>query len=295
MPPIRLRPLIPFPALMLENDGRILVVADLHMGWERSWAESGIYIPSQAGKLTRKLVNILEKYAPDRVILLGDVKQAITRMGVEEWREIPNFFQTIQEHVDEVTVILGNHDGELEPLTPSTVTIVPASGLVIGKHPSIGLFHGHAWPAPQVLASEILIMGHIHPVVWFRDRLGLWTVRPVWVKTRCRGETIARAYLKYLKGQPRGNPVAALKERAGIEMGDATLIIVPAFNDLVGGVSMNRLETRLLGPLLRSRGVDLEEAEVYLTDGTFLGTISQLQQHLSDSARRQDDHEHQDS
>ncbi len=294
MPPTRLRPLIPFPALMLENADRVLVIADLHIGWERSWSDSGIYIPSQAGKLTRKLVNILEKHAPDRLILLGDIKQAIARTGVEEWREIPNFFQTIQEHVDEVTVVLGNHDGELEPLTPSTVNIVPASGLVVGNHPSIGLFHGHAWPAPQVLASEVLVMGHIHPVVWFRDRLGLWTVRPVWVKTRCRGETIARAYLKYLKGQPGEDPRTALKQREGIEMGDATLIIVPAFNDLVGGVSMNRLETRLLGPLLRSRGVDFAEAEAYLTDGTFLGTITQLQQHLWNSAQRQEGHERHD-
>lgn len=295
MPPIRLRPLIPFPALILENSDRILVISDLHMGWERSWSESGIYIPSQAGKLTSKLVNILEKHSPDRLILVGDVKQAITRVGVEEWREIPDFFKTIQEHVDEITVILGNHDGELEPLTPSTVNIIPASGLVVGRRPSIGLFHGHAWPSPQVLASDILVMGHIHPVVWFRDRLGLWTVRPVWVKTRCRGETIARAYLKYLKVQPRGDPVAALRQRAGIQIGDATLIIIPAFNDLVGGVSMNRLEQRLLGPLLRSKGVNLEEAEVYLTDGTFLGTITQLLKHLSDSAQKHEGHEHQDS
>lgn len=173
----------------------------------------------------------------------------------------------------------------MEPLTPSTIKILPSTGLVIGNNPRIGLFHGHAWPSPKVLASEILVMGHIHPVVWFRDKLGLWTVLQVWVKTKCSGEKLARAYLKHLNVKNRRKPREVLKQRVGIHIGDPRLIIVPAFNDLVGGVSINRLERRLMGPILRSRGVDMEEAEIYLLDGTYLGTIKQLQTHLTGSAQ----------
>jgi hypothetical protein len=281
----RLKPLLPFPALIIENSEKILVVADLHIGWERVWSESGIYVPSQTDKLRKKLLSIVERYKPDRLILLGDIKQAITRVSMEEWREIPKFFEALQEHLNEVIVIRGNHDGDLEPLTPSTIRIHPSSGLTIGSNPRIGLFHGHAWPSPEVLSSEILVMGHIHPVVWFRDRLGLWTVRQVWVKTECRGELMTGAYLKYLNVKTNGDPQEAFKLKTGLHVGDARLIILPAFNDLVGGVSINRLKTRLLGPILRSRGVDVEAAEVYLLDGTFLGKTEQLQKYLTDLAK----------
>jgi hypothetical protein len=32
----------------------------------------------------------------------------------------------------------------------------------------------------------------------------------------------------------------------------------------------------IAGPVLRSEAVDMEKAEIYLLDGTFLGTLSQL-------------------
>jgi putative SbcD/Mre11-related phosphoesterase len=278
----RLKPLIPSPALIIENSEKILVVADLHIGWERVWSESGIYVPSQADKLLKKLLSLVEMHNPDRLILLGDIKQAITRVSMEEWREIPKFFETLQEHLNEVIVIRGNHDGDLEPLMPSTIRILPSSGLTIGSEPRIGLFHGHAWPSPEVLSSELLVMGHIHPVVWFRDRLGLWTVRQVWVKTECSRELIANAYLKYLNVKTGGDPLEAFRLRTGLHVGDARLIILPAFNNLVGGVSINRLEKRLMGPILRSGGVGVDAAEVYLLDGTYLGKIEQLQKYLTD-------------
>ncbi|MEE8322051.1 MAG: metallophosphoesterase, partial [Candidatus Bathyarchaeia archaeon] len=134
----RLKPLIPYPALIIENSEKILVVTDLHIGWERVWSESGIYVPSQADKLRKKLLSLVEKYKPDRLILLGDVKQAITRVSMEEWREIPKFFETLQEHIDEVIVVLGNHDGDLEPLLTPQIRILPSSSLTIGSDPSIG-------------------------------------------------------------------------------------------------------------------------------------------------------------
>ena len=277
-----LKPLIPDSALIIENSEKILVVADLHIGWERVWSESGIYVPSQADKLRKKLLSLVEKYKPDRLILLGDVKQAITKVSMEEWREIPEFFEALTEHLDEVIVIRGNHDGDLEPLTTPTIRILPSTGLTIGSNPSIGLFHGHAWPSPEVLSSEILVMGHIHPVVWFRDRLGLWTVRQVWVKTECSGKLIASAYLKYLKVKTHGDSLENFRLRTGLHIGDPKLIIIPAFNDLVGGVSINRLENRLMGPILHSRGVDVKAAELYLLDGTYLGMTEQLQKYLTD-------------
>jgi len=268
---------IPHPALLIEEkSARVLVVADLHIGWEKTLIEKGIYIPSQAWRVSDSLLKMISKYKPNRIIFLGDIKQTIQRISLEEWKTVPEFFETIQKAVGEISVIVGNHDGDLEPLTPRSVKIFPSSGLVVGREKRIGLFHGHAWPSPEVLSSELLIMGHIHPMVQFRDKLSVRMVKRVWIKAHCNGNILARAYLKYLKIKTDKNPRETLKHRIGIELNDPILIIMPAFNDLIGGVLVNRFMKRLIGPFLGSGSINITDAEVCLIDGTYLGTVKQL-------------------
>jgi metallophosphoesterase superfamily enzyme len=61
------------------------------------------------------------------------------------------------------------------------------------------------------------------------------------------------------------------------------LFIMPSFNDFLGGRPLNETRPRggakdemIAGPVLRSNAVNMENAEVYLLDGTFLGTLRQL-------------------
>jgi len=58
---------------------------------------------------------------------------------------------------------------------------------------------------------------------------------------------------------------------------------MPSFNDFLGGKPLNERKSggnaktkRIVGPILRSEAVDMENAETYLLDGTFLGTLNQL-------------------
>ena len=60
---------------------------------------------------------------------------------------------------------------------------------------------------------------------------------------------------------------------------------MPSFNDFLGGRPINETRPRkeigkeeLIGPVLRSEAVDVDEAELYLLDGTYLGTLNQLRQ-----------------
>jgi putative SbcD/Mre11-related phosphoesterase len=277
-----LKPLIPFPALAIENKSeKILVIADLHLGWEVDLATQGIHIPSQSSRTLRKLLRIIEEYNPDRLILLGDVKHAIPRISYEEWRSVPEFLETVQRHVCEVTVVLGNHDGDLEPLTPRSIQIVSSGGMVIGEDVSIGLFHGHAWPCPEALECESVVMGHIHPVWLFKDKLGLWIMRQIWLMTKLDKSSVAKAYLKHRNLKVTGNPVEAMKEKLKIEVKEMKLIVMPAFNDLVGGAPINRLDRNLIGPLLGSSSSVLNNSEVYLLDGTYIGAGKTIQASLA--------------
>ncbi len=58
------------------------------------------------------------------------------------------------------------------------------------------------------------------------------------------------------------------------------IFIMPSFNDFLGGRPVNETRPRkeigseaLIGPVLRSEAVDVDEAELYLLDGTYLGNF----------------------
>ncbi len=173
---------------------------------------------------------------PTRLIFLGDVKDTVAKIGIEEWRDIPEFFETLEERVPDIQVVMGNHDGTLEPLLPEPVKIFPSSGVSFGN---IGLFHGHAWPAPELLACHSLIMGHVHPTVTFRDPMGLRMTRQVWVKAMCDGKQLAISLLEHLGTKINTNLTTLLRDQFKVKLRVSQLFIMPSFNQFLGGRPIN--------------------------------------------------------
>jgi len=275
----QIKPVHPYPALLLQNSNeRALTVCDLHLGWERLLSKRGVHVPSQTPKIKNNLLRLIKEFEPTKVIFLGDVKDAIAKLEMEEWKDTPEFFDAIKEKVPELQVIPGNHDGNLEPLLPEKVKISPPTGIKLGD---VGLFHGHAWPAQELLECRSLITGHLHPTVAIRDPMGFRMTRQVLVKAPCNGQRLAEALRKYL-GSKNSSSAANKGEPKEVEVNVSQLFIMPSFNQFLGGRPINERKRRkkeaepLLGPILRSGCVDMEEAEVYLLDGTFLGTVNQL-------------------
>ena len=272
----QIKPVQPYPALLLQNNrDRALVVADLHLGWERLLSQRGVHVPSQTPKIRNMLLKLIKETKPTKVTFLGDVKDAIAKVAMEEWKDIPEFFETIQKQVPDLQVVLGNHDGNIEPLLPEKVEIVSASGTSFGD---VGLFHGHAWPAPELLECRSLITGHVHPTVAIRDPMGLRMTRQVLLKAPCNGAKLAKTLRKYL-GTKKSN-LDGFLEQDSQKVNVSQLFIMPSFNQFLGGRPINeRKRTKsdsYIGPILRSGCVNMDEAEVYLLDGTFMGTVDQL-------------------
>jgi len=278
-----LEPVSPYPALLLRGSkDRILIIADLHIGWEVALSQQGIHIPSQTPKLVEKLEQIVHIVSPTELVILGDVKQAVAKVEPEEWRDVPEFLENAVRLVPNVKVVPGNHDGNLEPLTPRDVVILPASGTILLE--DVALVHGHAWPSPELLGCSTLVMGHVHPVVVFSDPLGLRAMRQVWVKAECDETILAHSLLKRLRMKIEQPVKVEFRERFNTEPKTSKCIIMPCFNDFIGGQPVNRkgswarsrLKEEYIGPILRSQSVDIENAEVHMLDGTFLGRVSQL-------------------
>ncbi len=238
---------IPDAAALLADDA--LVVADLHIGKEEELREAGFTLPSQARKMGDRVVALLEEHAPRRLVVLGDLKHQFPKSTGLERREVPRFFDRVEGLVSEVHVVMGNHDGNIAHILPRGVTLHGAEGF---RHGTIGLAHGHAWPSPEVMESQVLLMGHNHPTLLFPDRLGFRHIRRCWIRAPFAGAA---------------DRYAALPKET---------VILPAFNPFSGGTTMNETGSRHLGPLLNAGLVDMPEAQVYLLDGLHLGRLGDM-------------------
>jgi len=238
---------IPDHAALLAGEN--LVVTDLHIGLEAEIQRRGVYVTSQTMKMAQRLIGLLDKHAPRRLVLLGDVKHFIPGTTALERRDLPRFFTAVAAAVPEIRIAPGNHDALIRYALPASVRIGPPSGFTAG---GFGFLHGHAWPSKRVMAAKVLLAGHNHPAFVAVDELGHRTVAPAWVRFP-------------LRRQVKGFAKVARE-----------LVIVPTFNPLCGGTPVNDTAQRLLGPLISSRVARVEEGELHLLDGTYLGRLGDL-------------------
>jgi putative SbcD/Mre11-related phosphoesterase len=274
-------PLPPYPAALTKaQKTRTMVIADLHIGWEMALAERGIHVPTQMPKLLAKLTTLLSTHKPKKLLILGDVKHTVATAEIGEWQDIPDFFTDLERQIQEILIIRGNHDGNLEPLLPEKIKMLPATGVIIGE---VGFFHGHMWPSPSLLKCKTLVMGHIHPVVAFRDPAGFRIIKQVWIKANCNSVKLAQVLLQKHKIKIEKSAEETLLKHYKIKPKTSQLFVMPSFNDFLGGRPLNdrklagkKESERIVGPVLRSESVDMENAETFLLDGTFLGTLNQL-------------------
>jgi metallophosphoesterase superfamily enzyme len=92
---------------------------------------------------------------------------------------------------------------------------------------------------------------------------------------------MAEVLLQRYRVKVENSAEKTLMKHYGVRSRVQQLFIMPSFNDFLGGRPLNVVrgdaKTEMtLGPVLRSGAVNVEKAETYLLDGTFLGTLSQL-------------------
>lgn len=253
----------------------MLVVADLHLGFEFSLIESGISLPSQMPKMRDHLLALIDAYSPDTLVFLGDVKHNVPTISLQEWGDVPALFESLRGKVGEIIVVRGNHDGRLGLLLPEGVRVCPSGGMLVDK--DVGLFHGHAWPSPKLLGAKFLITAHNHPTVSIRTSFGFLMVERVWLQATLDGKELAAALMRRLSAKAEDDVSTLLRQRYGVSpRREINLTLMPAFNEVLGGVAVNKRPGGLIGPVFRSGVVDVEKADLYLLDGTFLGDVERL-------------------
>ena len=276
-----LKLLLPYPAILIKTaKTKTLVIADLHIGWEMALRDKGIHLPSQTPKIFEKLARLLSMHKPQKLLILGDVKNTVTTAKPGEWHDIPAFFSELKNLVSDISIVRGNHDANLETLLPENIPLHPAKGTIIAD---TGFFHGQSWPSPALLECGTLVTAHLHPVVVFRDSAGFRITRQVWIKAKCDVRKFSQTLLQKLKIKLEGTIEDTFRKKYNFKPRTFQVLVMPSFNNFLGGrpINDNRerrrdQKSKMIGPVLRSDAVDLINSEIYLLDGTYLGTLHQL-------------------
>ncbi|MGE5832239.1 MAG: metallophosphoesterase [Methanomicrobiales archaeon] len=268
------------PALVIEGTERVLVIADLHIGIESDLDAHGVHVPSQTrGRLDRVLACI-EAGRPDLVLLLGDVKHSVPLTTRQEYREIPTLLGEIRSRAP-LRVAPGNHDGGIERFLAAG-ELLPMRGALID---GVGYLHGHTYPDPSLL-GHLLVIGHHHPMISLRDEVGCALRDRSYLLTSvdedCLGlsekgkreaEKKAGGGRAAAGGKAGGGQTGGGNDTEGGERPPTRVLVMPAFNEFTG-YDLTRMGESSLGPL--SKCMDFPNAEVFLTDGTYLGLLGSL-------------------
>jgi uncharacterized protein len=234
-----------------EHEECTLLISDLHLGLEKELARKGFRLPPYSNKILDRINSLAERYSANRIIVLGDVKHSIVKVEDIDWNVIPWFFETLLDVFASVEVVPGNHDGGIRSLLPSRVKVHPSDGMMIGTDEKVGVTHGHSWPSQEVISCGRMVMGHSHFRYEMRDRFGGRSKEAVWL------------FAEY--------DIDRLLSKAGYkgETGEVgQLIVMPPFNNLVGGQAINAKGGLDFGPVLSSGTIDVADADIFLLDGT---------------------------
>ena len=227
--------------------GDSLVIAELHIGYEQNlFPQTDMFFTD---KLIERVRALVRQTGAKQLVVNGDVKSSVQGMTAEEGRELSKFFRAIGVPA---VIIKGNHDGGIERYVHDA-RIEQQGGLRLG---SFAIVHGNAWPSSELVkGAKTLVVAHMHPCVELGGkRQACWLV-------------------------------GKLREKAKDKVPNwrsLKVIVMPSFSQLVGCIAVNSAKTakgagsRSGGPLFRHEMFKLDEAQVYLLDGTEVGRVKDL-------------------
>ncbi|MFO8015961.1 MAG: metallophosphoesterase [Candidatus Woesearchaeota archaeon] len=147
--------------------GNILIIADLHIGFEEALNKQGILVPRfQFNDLRSRLRNMIRKARPQTIVVNGDIKHEFGRVSEQEWRETLKILDLLLESSKEVVLVKGNHDTILGPIAGKRGVRITDSYEIEDR--GILVMHGHETTGiPKHIRT--IITAHEHPAVSIRD------------------------------------------------------------------------------------------------------------------------------
>jgi uncharacterized protein len=150
----------------------IVVIGDVHLGYEEAMTKQGILMPRFQFKDTierlEKIFSTLktESKKLEAVVVNGDLKHEFGSISDQEWREILKLIDFFMIHSKQVILIKGNHDVKLSPIARKRDITLVENIAINDKF----ICHGHVVPeSKEFEKAKTLIVGNEHPAVSLSD------------------------------------------------------------------------------------------------------------------------------
>lgn len=147
---------------------KVLVLADLHIGYEEALNKQGMFVPrSQFKETGQKLNDLFRKIKGiETIVINGDLKHEFGTISNQEWDETLKIFDLLQKHCRNIVLVKGNHDTILGPIARKGGFSLVDSYCI----DDICILHGDKiLDNLNASSAKILIIGHEHPAVSIRE------------------------------------------------------------------------------------------------------------------------------
>ena len=223
-------------ALYLKKE-QVLIIGDIHLGYEESLSQQGILVPRfQLKETIKRLEKILNKLKIKEVVITGDLKHEFGKILHTESRDTLEFLDFLLKKY-KLVIIKGNHDTILS-------YIAQKRSIELKQYYKIkDIFVCHGDKIIENLdffSSKTIIMGHEHPAIS--------------ISKNSRTET----FKCYLVGKYK----------------DKELIVMPSFNVLIAGSDI--LKGEILSPFLKKANLDELEVHVVADKVYYFGKLRNL-------------------
>jgi len=204
---------------------KVLIIADLHIGYEEALIEEGILVPRfRLEEMKQEIVELL-KLKPRIVVINGDLKHEFGEISKQEWQETLEILDILLKEARKVVLIRGNHDTILEPIARKKRLKVVDYYCVN----DICVLHGHKILLDKEIYSKkikTIVIGHEHCAVSIREGVK------------------QELYKCFLKGKWHGK----------------NLVVMPSFFSIYEGSDVRK--EKLLSPFLNEK--DIKNFKVFV-------------------------------
>ena len=192
------------------DEKKILVVGDLHLGYEEVLNQSGVFVTREMFKEMIEYFNrVFERVERvDCIVLLGDVKHGFGRILRQEWNDVLGLFDYLEGKLKmggEIVIVKGNHDIILEPIVKKREKVKIVDYFIVKEYCFV---HGdRAFEEMNNKGVRYWIMGHGHPAIKLGDGVKIEKYKCFLAGKYCGREIIiVPSFLEYSEGSdPREN------------------------------------------------------------------------------------------
>ena len=151
---------------------RVLIISDLHIGYENYLNRQGILIPRrQFDLLKEEIEGLMMEARPKIIVINGDLKHEFKGINSQEWNDTIKIVELLSKNCEKIIIVKGNHDNMLSPI----IRKIGKRKIKILKEyiiKDICILHGDKLNREienNIMKVKTIVIGHEHPAISLKE------------------------------------------------------------------------------------------------------------------------------